>query len=300
MARPTVSLGACCLAELLGTFLLVFFGCGAVHAAVLTSAQSGLWQVAIVWGVAVTVSVFVFAGISGAHINPAITVALAAWGDFPAGRVLPYIASQVAGGFLAGALLFVLYGPQLKAHEDKLKVERGKAGSELTATCYGEYFPNPGGPAPRASAYIKQQTDQLEEIVSWRTAILAELVGTMILALVVFALTDPDNRAAPSANLAPVFVGLTVAILISVIAPLTQACFNPARDFGPRLFAATLGGWGPVAIPGPNGIHFLTVYVVAPIVGAVLGGGLYQKVLKRCLPPANATPERTTDANPPG
>ena len=92
-------------------------------------------------------------------------------------------------------------------------------------------------------------------------------------------MTDEDNLPLPIGRLAPVFIGLTVAILISVIAPLTQACFNPARDFGPRLFAA-VAGWGRVAIPGPNGSGFFTVYILAPVLGAVLGGGLYTRVLR--------------------
>jgi glycerol uptake facilitator protein len=287
MTRP-VNLGACCLAEALGTFLLVFFGCGAVHAAVLTSAQSGLWQVAIVWGVAIMVAVYVFGGISGAHINPAITIAVAVWGHFPIGRVLPYIASQMAGAFVAAAFLFVLYQPQLSAREEALRVERGKNGSEATAMCYGEYFPNPAAPG-NVGLYVNGDHERLTNVVPMKAAFLAEVVGTMILALAVFAFTDRDNPGAPPSALAPVFIGLTVAILISVIAPLTQACFNPARDMGPRLFAATLGGWGDVAIPGPNGIHIWTVYVAAPIVGAFAGGGLYRSILKPSMP----TPERT-------
>src|SRR5215212_9516673 len=95
------------LAEALGTFILVFFGCGAVHTAVLTGAQSGLWQVAIVWAIAIMVAVYIFGGISGAHINPAITLAAAVWGGFPFRKVVPYIASQVAGAFFAAAVLFV-------------------------------------------------------------------------------------------------------------------------------------------------------------------------------------------------
>src|SRR5207244_12957632 len=95
-----------CFAEVLGTYILIFFGCGAVHAAVLTSAQAGLWQVAIVWGVAIMIAVYVVGGISGAHINPAITVALASWGRFSWKDVVPYILSQVAGAFLAAATLF--------------------------------------------------------------------------------------------------------------------------------------------------------------------------------------------------
>jgi len=103
------------------------------------------------------------------------------------------------------------------------------------------------------------------------------------LALVVFAVTDERNSAAPTGRLAPVFIGLTVAVLICVIAPLTQACFNPARDFGPRL-VAWVAGWGSIALPGPRPTGFLTVYILAPIIGAVAGGGLYTKVIRPALP----------------
>jgi glycerol uptake facilitator protein len=289
MPRSEPSLGACCIAEILGTFLLVFFGCGAVHTAVLTGAQSGLWQVAIVWGVAIMIAIYICGGISGAHINPAITLAFAVWGGFPFRRVLPYVGSQLLGAVLAAATLFVIYQPQLKAHEDALRVQRGQPGSELTCMCYCEFFPNPGGKG-NTSLYMRQDSARLREIVPLHAAFIAEVLGTLILALAVFAVIDSRNHAAPPAALAPVFIGLTVAILISVIAPLTQACFNPARDFGPRLFAVSLGGWGKVAFPGPNGIHCLTVYLLAPVAGALLGGGLYQRVLRPSLVPSGDVP----------
>jgi glycerol uptake facilitator protein len=110
-------------------------------------------------------------------------------------------------------------------------------------------------------------------------AFLAEALGTLILALVVFAVTDGRNPGGPGNRLAPMFIGLTVAALISVIAPLTQACFNPARDFGPRLFAYW-AGWGTVAIPGPASTGFVTVYIVAPVLGAAVGGVLYDRLLR--------------------
>src|ERR1051325_5074209 len=99
------------LVEALGTFLLVLFGCGAVHASVLTGAQSGLWQVAIVWGVAVMLAIYTVGAVSGAHINPAITVAFAVWGRFPRRSVVPYVLAQLIGAFLAAATLFALFNP---------------------------------------------------------------------------------------------------------------------------------------------------------------------------------------------
>src|SRR5438552_2316668 len=144
MGRRESTLRARCFAEALGTFLLVFFGCGSVHAAVLAGAQSGVWQVAVVWGVAIAVAIYVVGGISGAHINPAVSIALAAWGRF-AWRLVPaYALSQLAGAFLAAAVLFCFYGGLLAEKERAKGVVRGGAGSEITAMCYGEYFPNPG------------------------------------------------------------------------------------------------------------------------------------------------------------
>jgi len=271
-------LPACFLAEVLGTFLLIFFGCGAVHVAVLTGDLSGLWQVGIVWGLSIMLAIYVVGAISGAHINPAITVGLAGWGLFPKHRVLPYIAAQLIGAFAAAALLFAIYMHFLDAKELEYSVVRGGPGSQITAMCYGEYFPNPGafaasGGPPDAAAW-----EVFAQRVPQGIACLAEVVGTLILALVVAAVTDEKNPFGPQ-RYAPVFIGLTVAGLICVIAPLTQACFNPARDWGPRMFAY-LAGWREIAIPGPNGIGCVTVYILSPLVGGLLGVGLYQRFLR--------------------
>jgi len=288
MGAPQSCLSARCLAEGVGTFMLVFLGCGVVHVAVLTEAHSGLWQVAIVWGIAVTLAVFVVGGISGAHINPAITVSLAACRRFRWGEVVPYVLAQVAGAFVAAAALFSIFYPFLADKEKQKQLTRGERGSEVTAMCYGEYFPSPGGLAANAGPYrgtdLVAKLDEQNERFPAGAAMAAEVLGTLLLALVVFAVTDPRNGAAPAAGLAPAFIGLTVAVLIAVIAPLTQACFNPARDFGPRLFAC-LAGWGSVALPGPRAHGFVTVYILAPVVGAVAGGALYTLVLRRLLPP---------------
>lgn len=278
MSRAKPSLTQTCVAEFVGTYLLVLLGCGAVHASVLTGAQSGLWQVAIVWGIAIMLAVYTVGSISGAHINPAITLAFAVWGGFSWRSVVPYVLAQVAGAFVAAATLFMLFSPYLKAREQEKQVVRGAPGSEITAMCYGEYFPSPGPLSNSPGPYSIDSHERLNAFVSEPAAFLAEVLGTAILALVVFAVTDARNASAPPPGLAAVFIGLAVAALISVIAPLTQACFNPARDFGPRLFAF-LAGWGAVALPGPRGAGFLTVYIIGPIAGAIMGGGVYCRVL---------------------
>jgi glycerol uptake facilitator protein len=290
MTRTTPSLAARCCGEIVGTFLLVFFGCGAVHAAVLTGAQSGLWQVAIVWGVAIMLAAFTVGAVSGAHINPAITLALAVWGRFPWRPVAPYIVSQLIGAMFAAGLLCYVFQTQLTAKEAEKEVVRGQPGSVVTAMCYGEYYPSPAPLAGKPGGIRPGQLDSHWGMVDHSPAFIIEFVGTLILALVVFAVSDERNAGAPLARLGPVAVGLTVAALISVIAPLTQACFNPARDFGPRL-VAYLAGWGEVALPGPNGSGFFTVYILAPVLGAVAGGGLYARLIQPSLAGAAAVKE---------
>lgn len=274
--QPT--LYALCVSEFVGTFILVFFGCGAVHAAVAFGAQQGLWQVAIVWGIAIMLAVYAIGSISGAHINPAITIALAIWRGFPRSQVLPYIAAQVAGAFVAAAVLFFMFGTQLAELERVKGVTRGEPGSEITAMCYGEYYPNPGALGAGKEPYSSEEHARMRSRLPHHVAFFAEVIGTMLLALVVFSVTDPRNRNAPPAGMAAVFIGLSVACLISVIAPLTQACFNPARDFGPRLFAS-LAGWGSIALPGHDGWSWLTVYIIAPITGALVGGAVHEHVI---------------------
>lgn len=274
------------IAEAAGTFLLIFFGCGVVHTAVLTGAQQGVWQVAIVWGVAIMLAIYSLGAISGAHINPAITLAFACWRGFPLEKVGPYIGGQLVGAMLAATALLYLFGPHLDAYEQAKGVVRGEPGSEMTAQCFGEYFPNLGGMGGKEVPYSPAAHAAYRELVPMRVAFVAELLGTAILAFVVFAVTQPENSGRPPAGLEPVFIGLTVSALISVLGPLTQACFNPARDLGPRLVAA-VAGWGPVAFPAFADLSWFYVYILAPICGAILGGGC-QRLLARTDSPGNS------------
>ncbi len=270
-------MGRECIAEFLGTFVLVFFGVGSVHAAVLTGAQSGLWQVAVVWGIAIALAIYAAGAVSGAHINPAMTLAFSAFRGFPARKVPFYVAAQLAGAFCAAATLYVLFGNILHSFESSMGIVRGQAGSELSGMVLGEYFPNP--------AVAKAQGWGPESVTLWQ-AMLAEGIGTAFLAFFVFSVTDRRNSGGPGDRLAPLFIGLAVSIVISIIAPLTQAGLNPARDFGPRLFA-WLAGWGNVAIPGPRG-GFLAVYILSPMIGALSGAAVYQALVRSALQQARA------------
>ena len=238
-------LSSALVGEALGTFLLTLFGTGSVACAVLTGALQGLWQVAVVWGFGVTVASYCSAALSGAHLNPAVSLAFAVLRprSFPPSRLIPYCAAQLVGAIGAGLVVWAVFAPFLARFELREGLIRGAAGSERAAMIFGEYFPNPAvfGTGPEAAA-----------LVSPLAAMLVEALGTAILVLVIFALSDPDNAAAPEPTLIPFFVGFTVAVLISLFAPITQAGWNPARDFGPRI-VAVLAGFGSVAIPGPQG-----------------------------------------------
>ncbi len=254
--------------EVVGTYLLVTIGTGSVAAAVLTGAQVGLWQVAVVWGFGVTLAIYASAALSGAYLNPAVTLAfvLLRRDVLPLSRFLPYVCAQLAGAVLAGATIAALFWPFLLRFEAEKNLVRGAPGSELSAMIFGEYFPNPAMFGTDAAA---------RALVSPLHATVVEGFGTAVLVFVIFALTSRRNRAAPQGNLVPFFIGFTVAVLISLFAPITQAGWNPARDFGPRLVAFFLG-WGSIAIPGPEG-GFLA-YIVGPLVGGPIGGLVWRLV----------------------
>ena len=250
--------------EFVGTFLLVFFGCGSVCVDVTTGALVGLFQVAIVWGVGIAMAIYLTGSLSGAHLNPAVTISLAAWDGFPKRRVAPYIAMQLLGAFAAAMVLHGLYAQPLRDFERAHAILRGAPGSEASAMVFGEYFPNPGA---------KPLTAAARERVSATGAFAAEAVGTAVLVAVILGLSDDRNRLRPQ-GLTPAMIGLTVTILICVLAPLTMAGFNPARDLGPRLWSS-LAGWGRVPFQA-NGNGWWSVYVLAPIIGGWVGGGVYR------------------------
>ncbi len=258
------SLPAWFVGEFIGTFILVFFGCGSVATAVLTGAQAGVFQVAIVWGIGITTAIYLTGSLSGAHLNPAVTISMAMWREFSWSAVPRYLFAQFAGALAASAVLYAIYGGVLELYETTQHIVRGAPGSEATAMIFGEYFPSPGG---------QPLSDAARATVSHGRAFFIEFLGTAVLALVIFGVTDERNKSRPQL-LAAATIGLTVTILISLLGPLTQAAFNPARDLAPRVFSA-LVGWGAVPFTA-NGWGWVTVYVLAPIIGAVAGGGVYR------------------------
>lgn len=261
----------------------MLFGTGSVAAATFTGAQVGLWQVAAVWGFGVAIAIYVTASVSGAHLNPAVSFAFAILrrSEFSWQRMLVYWGGQMLGAVIAGVVVLLLFNPFISRFEDQNGIERGEDGSQLSAMAFGEYFPNPD--------LFGTDQDATDLVSPWH-AFATEAFGTAVLALVIFAVIDRRNVSLPSKGMAPFFIGFTVAILISLFAPITQAGWNPARDFGPRLVAFA-AGWGDIALPGPRSGFW--VYILGPLAGAPIGAAVWDYIVRPGL--RNVSEEKASD-----
>ncbi|HJQ70423.1 MAG TPA: MIP/aquaporin family protein [Blastocatellia bacterium] len=273
----TASLPGQCLAELVGTFIVILCGNGSVSVAVMTGALTGSsaldgWAVAMMWGLGVTFGIYVAGPVSGAHFNPAVTIAMTAFRGFPARKIPAYVASQVAGAYAACALIYGLWHGFWPQAAEKLGVQIGQPGSQRMAAIFACFYPSPGL-GTDAQAWAQLTTP---------TAFMIEVLLTAFLLMMVFALTEPDNPGLPQAGLGPLFIGLTVTATIGIGGALTMDAINPVRDFGPRLFAYTIG-FGEIAFPGPRGNEWW-LYILAPIVGGIVGAAAYRYLVRRFLP----------------
>jgi len=253
------------IGETLGTFVLVLFGCGSVAVSTLFGAHQGLMQIALAWGIGVTLAIYLTRHISCAHLNPAVSLAMVISTRMPLRKLSTYVLGQFMGAFLAGLTIYMFFAPSISNYENIHGIVRGTAESISTAKMFGEFYTSPGSLA----------------IVSMPLAAGAEAFGTFILLLLIFALTEGCNVGRPDNALAPLFIGLTVSSIICLIAPLTQAGLNPARDFGPRM-VAWIFGWGKAAFPDQSGGFFL-VYVLAPIIGGAAASIFFIKVLEPAM-----------------
>jgi glycerol uptake facilitator protein len=240
--------------EFAGTMILILFGVGVV-AQVVGGGLGGHDSIAWAWGLGVVFGVYTAARVSGAHLNPAVTVALAVFRGFPWRKVGPYAVAQVLGAFAAALLVRWIYADVLNAadpgHTFKTQI--------VFSTLPGN------GALP----------------VSVGTAFLDQIIGTAILLFLIQAVTDVRNTS-PAANLAPWIIGLIVVAIGFAWGTNAGYAINPARDFGPRL-ASYITGYG-TAWRDQYGSLYFWVPIIGPLIGGVLGAGLYDLIVGRFLP----------------
>jgi glycerol uptake facilitator protein len=244
------------IAEFLGTFVLILFGTGVVAMVVLFPASNpgetvhgGYTNITLGWGLGVTMGIYVAGKVSGAHLNPAVTLALAAFRGFSWRKVVPYCLAQTAGAFAAAALVFRNYAPAFHRVDPQL---------ETTA---GVFTTFPAFPALPQAGFLDQ------------------LIGTGLLVLLVFAITDELN-APPGSNLAPAMIGLVVVAIGMSFGGMHGYPINPARDFGPRLFTVVAGFRNNGLT---DGSRVWWIPVAAPLLGGLAGAAVYDLGIRRYL-----------------
>jgi len=263
------------LSEYLGTLVMLAFGDGVVAMAVAALNQSGRgteifhasgdWLLITTgWAIAVTVAVYVAGGVSGAHLNPAVTLSMAARRAFPWRKVPAYITAQMLGAFSGAALVYLNYKDAIASFERAHGVVRGQLGGAADSTVTYSIFAT--FPAPYHGASIAGP-------------LIDQIIGTMFLIMIIFALTDALNQP-PGGNLGPVLVGALVAAIGMSFGANAGYAINPARDFGPRVFA-WLAGWGEVALPGIR--SYFWVPIIGPIIGGLAGAFIYDIFIHQVL-----------------
>ncbi len=244
------------VAEFAGTMILILFGVGVVAQVVTSKGTLGDHDsIAWGWGLGVVFGVYTAARISGAHLNPAVTLALAVFAGFEWRKVLPFFVSQVLGAFAAALMIRAVYGDAIAA------IDPGH-----TIDTQGIFSTLPGNGA-------------LD--ISTTTALFDQILGTAILLFLILAVTDVRNDA-PAPWMAPFIIGLIVVGIGMAWGTNAGYAINPARDFGPRL-ASFLTGYD-TAWQDQRGAFYFWVPIVGPLVGGLLGAGAYRVLIDRFLP----------------
>lgn len=245
-----------CVGEIIGTFLMCFLGIGSVCTATLYQSYTGPFQVGVVWGVAIALGIYATRNLSCAHFNPAVTFAMCiskrcSWKNFPV-----YILGQFIGAILAASALWIFFADSVRKNLSAANLTMDAATPASSIWC--EVFPNTAN-----------------GIISMPVAAFAEALGVFILVMIIFSMTEGCNVGRPSDDLFPLFIGLTVTVLICTIGPMTDAGLNPARDMGPRVVGWFVG-WKNIAFSTDTFI----VYTIAPLIGAGLAAIFFTRVIE--------------------
>jgi glycerol uptake facilitator protein len=262
--KPNSAIGEL-IGEFFGTMILILFGVGVV-AQVVAAGSGDHDSITWAWGIGVTLGVYVAARLSGAHLNPAVTLALAAFKGFEWRKVLPYSLAQTAGAFVAAIIIRFTYANYI----DSIDPDHGYASQGIFST-------QAGGIGDTGS-------------VSLTTAFFDQVIGTAILVFVIFALTTATNNP-PLANLGPLIIGLLVVAIGMAWGANAGYAINPARDFGPRL-ASWVTGYGTAwrSATGDHPIYFW-IPIVGPLIGGLVGGAAWKYAMEPYLPAGDADAE---------
>jgi glycerol uptake facilitator protein len=244
-------------AEVLGTFTLIIFGVGVVAQTVLTPFSAGAQSIHWAWGIGVVMGVYVAGGISGAHLNPAVTLAVALKRGFPWGKVGPYMLAQLVGAFLAALVV------RWNFYEAFNRFDPAKG---FKSQVVFNTYPN------NAADYAN---------ISQLGALRDQIIGTAMLVMLIFAIIDKRNLA-PAGNMHPFIIGLVVVGIGMAIGAAAGYAINPARDLGPRL-AAWVTGWSD-AFADQRGDFYAWVPIIGPLIGGPLGGYIYDWFVGAFLP----------------
>jgi glycerol uptake facilitator protein len=256
-------------AEFAGTLILILFGVGVV-AQVVAGGIGDHDSIAWAWGLGVVLGVYVAARISGAHLNPAVTLALAVFRGFSWSKVLPYAVAQTLGAFVAALLVRWNYSEVIAAVDPNHTIDTQGIFSTLPGN----------GTLP---------------VGTWG-AFRDQIIGTAILLFLILAITDLRSTS-PGANLAPFIIGLIVVAIGFAWGTDAGYAINPARDFGPRL-ASYFTGYGS-AWRDQYGNFYFWVPIIGPLIGGLVGAGLYDALIGRQLPVSDADQEPGRTASTP-
>ena len=284
------------IGEAVGVFLIIFFGDGVLHVAILHGQVAGLFEAAIGWGLAVGIAVWFGAALSGAHFNPGVTIALAWRRGFPWSQVVPFIIAQIAGGFIGAATLGAMYSSDIaKFIADKGIVKTAPSGL-LTALMYVPYTPHPAMFGLTSLPSVAAVEAAAHAAVPWYIGGFAEFVVTAILMCGILNFLD-DRQAFKPGNFFPFALAILVTMLVFAEAPLTMISMNAARDLGPRLWLA-VEGYGQWAFPGLQGGGSTLATTVFPIIGACFGAWFFDTVMRPNMGPAAAPEPKPEVAQP--